>query len=144
MIKHILDLGYIPLYIDPDRAFKKPSVDDLLSYLDNNNFVSSGNKNRITSNIMIAKPNDFSKTLFTLTLQDVESVLKHPEQQGDEDFLIKKMKPGDYKWVSEIKYPNGYSARKYKNNANMIHANYVYGLNKKINLLKESGAWFIK
>lgn len=143
LIKHILDLGYIPLYIDPDMAFKKRSIDDLLSYLDDNNFVSSGNKNRITSNIMIAKPNDFSKKLFTLTLQDVESVVKHPEHQGDEDFLIKKMKPGDYKWVSEIKYPQGHSARKYKNNAYMIHANFVTGLDKKIKLLKESDSWFI-
>lgn len=143
LIKHILDLGYIPLYIDPDMAFKKPSVDDLLSYLDDNNFVSSGNSNHITSNIMIAKPNDFSKNLFTLTNQDVESIVKHPEHVGDEDFLTKKMKPGDYKWVSEIKYPQGNSVRKYKNNAHMIHANFVSGLNNKIKLMQDSDAWFI-
>ena len=43
LISYILKLGITPLYLDPDMALKKESIDDLLSYLSNQyEFISSG------------------------------------------------------------------------------------------------------
>jgi hypothetical protein len=67
-MKFILDLGYTSFYIDPDMAFVKPSVDNLLSYLDKNDFVCAGQNHYVNSNIMLAKSTEDNKRLFELPI----------------------------------------------------------------------------
>jgi len=142
LISYIINKGYIPLYLDPDMAFIKDSIIDLLSYLDISDFICSGTKNWINTNIMLIKPTEYNKSLFTLTLDDVNNVICDTSKFGDEDFLRSKIDYNKLECVDQTKYPPGCDGVKYRNTANMIHSNCVSGLDNKIQLMKLCNAWF--
>src|SRR5436190_13796250 len=72
----ILERGFIPLYLDPDMAFKRSgTVDDLLQYLLRADFVCAGERQYINSNILIARPTIEMRELFSVTEDDVIEVL---------------------------------------------------------------------
>ena len=145
IMKHILDMGYTALYLDPDMAFLSPSVDNLLSYLDKDDFVCAGSIEYLNSNIMIAKPTDFNKKLFELTLEDFNSFLQEIGY-GDEDLLRPRLINKSFSCVDRTHYPNGIDSIKYKNLnlAKIIHSNCVVGLDNKIKLMKECNGWFLE
>jgi hypothetical protein len=144
LTKFILDLGYVPLYLDPDMAFKKPAIDDLLGYLDSKDFVCAGTPDYINSNILIASPyQKITDELFTLTVNSFQSVINDSSKYGDEDFLRPQLIEGTFSCVNTEEYPPGCDAVRYKNKARIIHSNCVNGLDNKISLLKEAGAWFL-
>jgi hypothetical protein len=145
IMKHILDMGYTPLYLDPDMAFLSPGIDNLLSYLDKNDFVCAGSIEYLNSNIMIAKPTDFNKKLFELSLEDFNSFLQETGY-GDEDLLRPRLINKSFSCVDRTHYPNGIDSIKYKhlNLAKIIHSNCVVGLDNKIKLMKECNGWFLE
>ena len=143
IMRHILDLGYTPLYLDPDMALKRPCIPDLLSNLKDHDFVCAGSYSWLNSNIMIAKPTPFNLELFEVTSDDISNIVEDPHLYGDEDLLRPRLKNNTdkYKCVDIKKYPNGNDALKYINHACIIHANCVIGLDNKIKLLKQCDAW---
>ena len=143
LVKYILELGYTPLYLDPDMAFLKPAVDDLLSYLQYNDFVCAGTKKYINSNILIAKTTDSNKKLFELTLSDLNNVVDNPNKYGDEDLLRPRLLNNIFTCVNTQEYPPGCDAVKYIASAKMIHSNCVIGLQNKIDLMKKTNSWFL-
>lgn len=143
LMKHILELGYTPLYLDPDMAFLNPSIDDLISYLDKDDFVCAGTKEYLNSNIMIAKPTEFNKKLFELNLKDFNSILIGINTYGDEDLLRPRLIDQSFSCIDTELYPPGCDAIKFLNVAKIIHSNCVVGLENKIKLMKECNAWFL-
>ena len=143
LMKHILELGYTSLYLDPDMAFLSPSIDDLLSYLDKDDFVCAGTKEYLNSNIMIAKPTEFNKKLFELNLNDFNNILYGINTYGDEDLLRPRLECKQFSCIDTEKYPPGCDAIKYLNVAKIIHSNCVVGLENKIKLMKDCKAWFL-
>jgi hypothetical protein len=143
IMKFILDLGYTSFYIDPDMAFVKPSVDNLLSYLDKNDFVCAGQNHYVNSNIMLAKSTEDNKRLFELPISELNRILEDKNLHSDEDMLRPRLINKQFGCIDFYKYPPGNIAVQYKDYANMIHANYYVGLENKINLMKECNAWFI-
>lgn len=143
LISHILKIGYTPLYLDPDMAFLHPSIDDLLSYLDYNDFVSAGTRHHLNTNIMVVRPTDFTQKLFEVTVPQVEHVVKSKNLYGDEDLLRPRLINNPFTCVDVEKYPPGCNALKYLNVACIIHSNCVKGLNNKIKLMKDCNAWFL-
>ena len=143
LIKFILDLGYTPLYLDPDMAFLCIGIEDIISYLDNDDFVCAGQKSWINSNIMIAKPTEDNKSLFHLTVDDLNTILDAPDKNGDEDVLRPRLIDRKFGCLDWRNYPSGDLAIRSKDDAIIIHSNCVIGLKNKIRLMKICGAWFI-
>jgi hypothetical protein len=152
LMSHILELGYYPVYLDPDMSFKQNSIDDLLSYLtDDFDFILSGKKSHLNSNIMIARPNTFTNTyLFNVENGDVDSIITYERFQSDEDYLRVKLNvmenmniDSKTNYICQMTYPPGCDAQKYIDKAKIIHANCISGLDNKIQFLKECNVWFI-
>jgi hypothetical protein len=143
LVKFILDLGYTPLYLDPDMAFVRPGIDDIISYLDKDNFVCAGQQIYINSNIMIAKPTEDNKSLFHLTVGDLNRILEAPDKNSDEDLLRPRLIDRKFGCLDLYKYPPGNWAVECKDIAIIIHSNCVIGLENKIELMKNCNAWFI-
>ena len=144
LMKHILHMGYTPLYLDPDMSFLKPSIDLLLSYLDQSDFVCAGTKKYINSNIMIAHPCPFTKQLFELNSSQFNDVVDCDDKYGDEDLLRPRLVDKSFICVHNKLYPPGCDALKYLSIARIIHSNCVVGLDNKIKLMKECNAWFLE
>jgi hypothetical protein len=147
LIRHILNLDIIPLYLDPDMSFVKPSIFDLFTYLSvQKPFVCSGIKEHMNSNIMLIYPCNYTKALFLLTNQDVEYVINNPEEYGDEDVLRPRMAifPQFNTFIDQEKYPTGCNAEKNKENVYIFHANCFKGLKAKIDFLKRCDAWYLE
>lgn len=143
LVKFIFELGYTPLYLDPDMAFIRPGIDDIISYLDNDNFVCAGQKSYINTNIIIAKPTDDNKSLFYLTVGDLNTIIEAPDKYSDEDLLRPRLIDRKFGCLDLYKYPPGNWAIKCKDTAIIIHSNCVIGLKNKIELMKNCDAWFI-
>jgi len=152
LISHILDLGYYPVYLDPDMSFKDNSINDLLSYLsDEYDFILSGTKSYLNSNIMIARPNIFINTyLFDIKNCDVDAIINCKNFHSDEDYLRLKINilenmniNSKINYICQMTYPPGCDAKRYINKAKIIHANCISGLDNKIQFLKECNVWFI-
>lgn len=141
LMRHILDQNYIPIFLDPDMALKMSCIDDLISYSRIADFVCAGSSNHINTNIMIA--NDHSKSLFSLTKEDVRKVCEASDLFGDEDYIRINLKNYKYICVFHNHYPNGNNAMRFIDQAKIIHANCVVGLNNKINLLRMCDAWYL-
>ena len=143
IIRHILELGYTPVYLDPDMALLKPCIDHLLNYLNKWDFVCA---EVLKTNIMLVKPTQKNKNLFDLNIDNVNYIINNENLYSDEDFLM--IKDGtnllkNYHFLDIDHYPDGTRAHKYKHVAKIIHANCVSGLENKIKLLKECDAWYI-
>ena len=170
LISYILKLGITPLYLDPDMALKKESIDKLLSYLSNQyEFVSSGcvydandlskidpekrtmlkqigNQlifTNINSNIMIVKPSEYTNELFNVQHEDVERVINSNIMSSDEDYLRPRLDENKTCFICQQTYPLGCDVKKYLSIARIIHANCTVGLDNKIKLLKECDAWYL-
>ena len=143
LVKFILELGYTPLYLDPDMSFIRSGIEDLISYLNKDDFVCAGQKSYINSNIMIAKPTDDNKSIFHLTVGDLNTILEAPDKHGDEDLLRPRLIDRKFGCLDLYKYPPGNWAIKCKDIAIIIHSNCVIGLKNKIELMKNCNAWFI-
>lgn len=170
LISYILKLGITPLYLDPDMALKKESIDKLLSYLkEPYEFVSSGcvydandlskidpekrtmlkqigNQlifTNINSNIMIVKPSEYTNELFNVQHEDVERVINSNIMSSDEDYLRPRLDENKTVFICQQTYPPGCDVKKYLSIARIIHANCVVGLDNKIKLLKECDAWYL-
>ena len=143
LVNFIIELGYTPLYLDPDMAFIRSGIDDIISYLDNNDFVCAGQQTYINSNIMVVKPTEDNKSLFHLTVGDLNTVLEAPDKSSDEDMLRPRLINRKFGCLDLYKYPPGNWAVKCKEIAIIIHSNCVIGLENKIKLMKDCNAWFI-
>ena len=143
LVKFILELGYTPLYLDPDMSFIRSGIEDLISYLNNDDFVCAGQKHYINTNIMLAKPTDDNKSLFHLTVGQLNTIIEAPDKYSDEDLLRPRLIDRKFGCLDLYKYPPGNWAIKCKDIAIIIHSNCVIGLKNKIELMKNSNAWFI-
>ena len=152
LMSHILKLGYYPVYLDPDMSFKENSIDDLLSYLtEEYDFVTSGTKNHLNSNIMIARPNSFHNAyLFFVRKHDLDFILNNNLFNSDEDYLELKLLAMErlnidlkINYICQMTYPPGCDAEKYNHKAKIFHANCITGLDNKVQFLKKYNVWFI-
>jgi GR25 family glycosyltransferase involved in LPS biosynthesis len=147
LMSYLLELGYIGLYIDPDMAFTDKAIDDLISYLKAPaNIFYAGREEYINSNIMICRPCDIVKKLYSLTTDDVDYIIKTDGFYGDEDLFrsrIPSMNGIKLVCVNETNYPNGKDLPRVRSHCKMAHANYVVGLQNKIKLLTDNSCWFI-
>ena len=87
LMKYILEKGYTPLYLDPDMAFLHPAIDDILSYLDKENFVCAGTRDYLNSNIMVANQCELTNNLFDLDMGQLNNIINGKNTYGDEDLL---------------------------------------------------------
>jgi len=150
-MSYILKLGYCPVYLDPDMAFKENSIDDLLSCLtDEYDFVISGSREHLNSNIMIARPNIENRFLFFLRNYDIDFILNNVIFDSDEDFitikltLMKRLNINiNVNYICQKTYPPGCDSEIYRDNAKIFHANCISGLDNKIEFLKKFNVWFI-
>ena len=148
LISYILELGYIPFYLDPDMSFKTNSIDNLITYFnDKTEFVCSGTSTYMNSNIMIVRPSLNTNFLFNLEIKEVDHIINTEGLYSDEDFLRPRMQflqiMNKINFISQIEYPPGCDAKKYIKEAKIIHANCFVGLENKIKLIKECNAWYI-
>lgn len=148
LISYILELGYIPFYLDPDMSFKRESIDDLINYLDDETeFICSGNIQHMNSNIMIVKPSINTKKMFNVYSENVDYIISRNDLYSDEDYLRPYMLDtkinNKIKYISQIEYPPGCHAKKYINELRIVHANCAEGLKNKVELLKNCGVWYI-
>lgn len=145
IIGAILELGYIPLYIDPDMAFTSPCIDDILSYLDKipskNTFVCAGDTNWLNSNIMTVMPTESNRIIFSINTIIVESIVNNTKTYGDEDYLRLHFNKNNTVCLDKKYYPQGCDPT---HKAKILHANCNIGLNNKINYLKINGGWFLE
>jgi hypothetical protein len=156
---HALMLGYSVIYIDPDMAFIKPSIDKIIEHttslhLINNNMevpglLMAGSKTTNTNtNVMgvLSTPNNIE--LFKVdnrTFQANLLRLRNGLYAGtDEDFLVMKNQFDHEKvyYLDQEEFPNG-ASNVNRDKLMMLHANCVSGLDNKIALLKQKGGWFI-
>jgi len=144
LMRQIMEMGYIPLYLDPDMAFIKPAVDDMLNYLENSDFVCAGIPQYINSNIMISKPTTKNLELFKLSVEDLDNILEANGFDGDEDLLRPRLGSINFSCLNRNHYPSGADVKKVLKTTKIIHANCVKGLKNKIQLIKECGAWFLE
>jgi len=152
LMSHILKLGYYPVYLDPDMSFKENSIDNLLSYLtDDFEFVISGTKSYLNSNIMIARPNSFHNAyLFFVRKHDLDFILNNDLFNSDEDYLELKLLAMErlnidlkINYICQMTYPPGCDAEKYNDKAKIFHANCITGLDNKVQFLKKHNVWFL-
>lgn len=149
LIKYVLSMGYDVLYIDPDMAFNKDCIKELMGLkgLTFAKYVHRGNYVFVNSNIMRVFPTEEGIRVFDfVTSRDLERYLNMLPDVGDETFLQHQLiKVGDVgRCVRVEEYPAG-GDTKYLNRdeIKMYHANCIVGLENKINYLKENGVWFV-
>jgi hypothetical protein len=146
IMSYILELGYIGLYIDPDMAFTDAAIDDLLKYLDrDSNIIYAGTIKYLNSNIMICRPRDIVKRLYTFTTDDVDYIIKTEGLYGDEDMFRQRLDliRDTLDFVNCTHYPSGADLSRVRQECKMAHANCTFGLQNKIKLLTDNGCWFI-
>ena len=125
-------------------TLKKESIDDLLNYIkEPYEFITSGTPYYMNSNIIIVKPTIYTHELFNLRLKDVEYIINTEGLYSDEDYLRPRLNFYKTNFICQQTYPPGCDAKKFINEARIIHANYIIGLDNKIKLLKECDAWYL-
>jgi hypothetical protein len=91
LIKYALQLGYNVLYIDPDMAFNKDCLQELIDIKDQLTFakyIYHDNYVFVNSNIMRVYPTDLSKNIFDFVVnRDLEYYLSLLPDVGDETFI---------------------------------------------------------
>jgi hypothetical protein len=147
IMRYMLESGYTPLYIDPDMSLNKPSVENLLGYLENVEIVVAGNTSHINTNIMIARPDsEKCKKLYRLSLSNLKESINLRLPSGDEPYTSTRIlfvHKIPYVCVKPEEHPGGNDNIKYSSSAYTFHANCVSGLKNKINLLKSCGGWYL-
>lgn len=150
LIKYALQLGYDVLYLDPDMAFNKDCLSELISlgsevtfakYIRRSDYVF------VNSNIMRVYPTDRTQYIFDFVIaRDLQKYLNLLPDVGDETFLTHRLLT-----VSNVgssldctEYPSGsYSPGISPDRIKMYHANCIVGLENKINYLKSNNVWFV-
>ena len=148
IMSFLLDLGITGIYIDPDMAFVKPAIDDIISKAVEKPIVFAGRPEYLNTNIMVARPTEPVKSLFNLKYEHVQIVLNTEGLYGDEDYIrecyMRNIRLfGMTHYLSSEEYPNGRELGKHRTTCRMAHANCVQGLINKIQLLKSNGVWFL-
>lgn len=146
IMRHMLENGYTPLYIDPDMALRKPSIENLLGYLGRGEVVVAGSPQHINTNIMIAKPTSTKCIqMYQLTVERVQETLHLRLPSGDEPYtstrilFIHKI---PFVCVETHEHPGGKDLAKYQDSYT-VHANCTSGLDNKIGLLKSCQCWYL-
>ncbi len=140
----MLCCGVTPIWIDPDMAFiRARTIKDLIGYLSRADFVCAGSPEHMNSNLLLAIPSSDMCDLFILTKEDVETIVRHPDLHGDEDFFRSKLQNIRFVCVLRENYPQGCDVE-YFEGAQMLHANCCVGLDQKCTLLRNAGAWYLE
>lgn len=147
---HALKLGYTVIYIDPDMAFKLPSLGYIIEKISENGLVLAGYKEgNMNTNVIGTIPTQNNIKLFEVDLFTFEANLlnmtKYNRFAGsDEEFLIMKdeYSPEEIHYLDVELFPTGKTTTNNKN-IMMLHANCVQGLNNKVDFLNTFGGWFI-
>jgi hypothetical protein len=149
LVKYALQLGYDVLYIDPDMAFKKDCINELIEIKDDLTFSKYMYGTRgvfVNSNIMRVYPTSVTKEIFNFVIhRDLEKYLLMLPDSGDENFIQDRIALiGDVgKAVISNEYPAGGDTKNLNPlGIKMYHANCFVGLQNKINYLMDSGVWF--
>jgi hypothetical protein len=150
LIKYALQLGYDVLYIDPDMAFNKDCLAELVginSELTFAKLIRGPNFVFVNSNIMRVYPSAKTLLIFDFVVtRDLPVYLKMLPDVGDETFLTHRMlvitDVGNSVNCSE--YPSGADS-KYStaSRIKMYHANCIVGLDNKISYLRDNKVWFL-
>lgn len=143
LMRQIMEEGFIPLYLDPDMAFIKPAIEDIINYLNKSDFICAGIPTHINSNIMISKPTKNNLNLFKFSTQNLITILESRGLNGDEDLLRPRVVQMKFTCLNSSHYPHGRDVDKVKNILKIIHANSSKGLKNKIQFLKKYGGWVL-
>lgn len=146
IMRYILENGYTPLYIDPDMCLLKPSIENLLSYLDKGEIVLSGSPSYINSNIMITIPSFNSINLFQLKDKEVDEIIYSNNINSDEYYIysrITQIFKMSFICINQIEHLGGNNIYNRNFETYTLHANCIAGLYNKINALKKANGWFI-
>jgi hypothetical protein len=146
IMRYILENGYTPLYIDPDMCLLKPSIENLLSYLDNGEIVLSGTPSYINSNIMITMPSFNSINLFQLKDNEVDEIIYSNNINSDEYYIYSRISnifKMSFICINQNEHLGGNNIYNRNVETYTLHANCISGLYNKINALKKANGWFI-
>ena len=150
LIKYALQLGYDVLYLDPDMAFNKDCLSELIGLnkeLTFAKYIRRSDYVFVNSNIMRVYPTDRTQYIFDFVIaRDLQTYLNMLPDVGDETFLTHRLLT-----VSNVgssldctEYPSGAdSAGISPDRIKMYHANCIVGLENKINYLKRNQVWFV-
>jgi Nucleotide-diphospho-sugar transferase len=150
LIKYALQLGYDVLYIDPDMAFNKNCLPELVginSALTFAKLIRGVGYVFVNSNIMRVYPTAETFRIFDFVVtRDLSRYLEMLPDVGDETFIRERLllNPCIGNSLDSSEYPSGadskYSA---PGRIKMYHANCIVGLDNKISYLRENKVWFL-
>lgn len=150
LIKYALQLGYDVLYIDPDMAFNKDCLGELINLSTDLVFaklIREANFVFVNSNIMRVYPTTETLLIFDFVVcRDLQRYLDKLPDVSDETFLSEKLllHPRLGLSLDCHEYPSGgYSKSISSDRIKMYHANCIVGLENKIEYMKRNNVWYI-
>jgi hypothetical protein len=150
LIKYALQLGYDVLYLDPDMAFNKDCLSELIGLNTELTFAKYVRKNEyvfVNSNIMRVYPTRETLEIFDFVIaRDLQTYLNMLPDVGDETFLTHRLiKNGSIgATLNTYEYPSGSDSNGIpRDDIKMFHANCIVGLDNKIEYLNRNQVWFV-
>lgn len=150
LIKYALQLGYDVLYLDPDMAFNKDCLGELIGLnkkLTFAKYIRSFNYVFVNSNILRVYPSRETLDIFDFVVaRDLQRYLNMLPDVSDETFLTHRliMNDGIGASLDCHQYPSGADSKGIqRDNIKMFHANCIVGLDNKIEYLKRNQVWFV-
>jgi hypothetical protein len=150
LIKYALQLGYDVLYLDPDMAFNKDCLSELIGLskeLTFANYVRNNDRVFVNSNIMRVYPSPETLEIFDFVIaRDLQTYLNMLPDVGDETFLTHRLiRNGSIgATLNTYEYPSGADSKYItQDQIKMYHANGIVGLDNKIEYLKRNQVWFV-
>lgn len=148
---HALKLGYTVLYIDPDMAFVKPSLQYIIDMLDDYETILAGlPEGNMNTNILGMLPRKINIKLTEIDVHTFEANILNRTKYGrfmggDEEIMIMKDQYHTARnyYLDIDRFPPGNYIDGSKN-LMMLHANGISGLENKINFMKKYNGWFLK
>jgi hypothetical protein len=151
LIKYALQLGYDVLYIDPDMAFNKDCLGELISISTELVFaklIRLHNFVFVNSNIMRVYPTTETIKIFDFVVsKDLQRYLDMLPEVGDETFLKDQLlkQPNIGQSLNTNEYPSGADSKNVPpERIKMYHANCIVGLENKVEYLKRNNVWYLK
>lgn len=150
LIYHALSFGYNIIYIDPDMAAIKPSIQYIVDQMSEHGLVLAGIKDgNMNTNIIGIIPNENNINLFKVDVNTFEANLINKKIYGryccsDEEFIVIKdeYQPDRIHFIDLEKFPPGNYIDDAKD-LHMLHANGISGLDNKVNFMKKFNGWFL-
>jgi len=147
---HALKLGYNILYIDPDMAMVRPSLEYIIDQMRQYGVVLAGIKEgNMNTNVMGIIANEKNSEMFKVDVNTFEANLLNRSIYGrfcssDEEFIIMKDEytPDLFHYLDIKTFPPGNYVDE-NNPIMMLLANSVCGLVNKVNFMKKYNGWYL-